>query len=61
MLKKYYLAVATEKSGKKTIASSNANGALLFAVYRGKVSEGLDFVDDNARCVVAVGQSYRFI
>uniref|UniRef100_I3JWB2 DNA 5'-3' helicase n=1 Tax=Oreochromis niloticus TaxID=8128 RepID=I3JWB2_ORENI len=30
-------------------------GALLIAVCRGKVSEGLDFTDDNARAVVAVG------
>uniref|UniRef100_A0A3B4HCA1 DNA 5'-3' helicase n=1 Tax=Pundamilia nyererei TaxID=303518 RepID=A0A3B4HCA1_9CICH len=31
------------------------DGALLIAVCRGKVSEGLDFTDDNARAVVAVG------
>ncbi|XP_047735817.1 Fanconi anemia group J protein homolog [Hyalella azteca] len=31
------------------------DGALLLAVCRGKVSEGLDFTDDNARAVVAVG------
>ena len=29
-------------------------GALLFAVCRGKVSEGLDFSDDNARAVIVV-------
>uniref|UniRef100_F1KSR4 Fanconi anemia group J protein n=1 Tax=Ascaris suum TaxID=6253 RepID=F1KSR4_ASCSU len=30
-------------------------GALMFAVFRGKVSEGIDFADDRARCVVSVG------
>lgn len=32
-----------------------ADGALLIAVCRGKVSEGLDFTDDNARAVVTIG------
>ncbi|KAH7729616.1 DOG-1 protein [Aphelenchoides avenae] len=31
------------------------DGALMIAVYRGKVSEGIDFTDDKARCVVCVG------
>jgi len=31
------------------------NGALLFAVYRGRASEGLDFSDNYARAVIAVG------
>ncbi|OHT08396.1 hypothetical protein TRFO_23166 [Tritrichomonas foetus] len=38
--------------------SSNANtkgGAALFAVCRGKMSEGLDFSNDFARCVCIVG------
>ncbi|KAG7383385.1 Fanconi anemia group J protein [Phytophthora pseudosyringae] len=30
-------------------------GAIFLAVYRGKVSEGIDFSDDNARAVLAVG------
>ena len=30
-------------------------GALLLAVCRGKISEGLDFSDDNARAVITVG------
>lgn len=32
-----------------------SEGALLIAVCRGKVSEGLDFSDDNARAVVTIG------
>ncbi|KAM4886699.1 Fanconi anemia group J protein [Sylvia borin] len=31
------------------------DGALLIAVCRGKVSEGLDFCDENARAVVTIG------
>merc|ERR1740124_262460 len=31
------------------------DGALFMAVCRGKVSEGLDFADNNARAVVCVG------
>ncbi|KAF9417372.1 hypothetical protein HW555_005469 [Spodoptera exigua] len=33
-------------------------GALLFAVYRGKVSEGMDFKDHQARAVICVGVPY---
>ena len=33
-------------------------GALFLAVCRGKVSEGLDFSDDNARAVIAVSFIY---
>jgi fanconi anemia group J protein len=31
------------------------DGAIMFAVCRGKISEGLDFADDNARAVITVG------
>ncbi|XP_070685220.1 Fanconi anemia group J protein [Pempheris klunzingeri] len=37
------------------IKYSEERGALLIAVCRGKVSEGLDFTDDNARAVVTIG------
>ncbi|XP_031560838.1 Fanconi anemia group J protein homolog [Actinia tenebrosa] len=33
----------------------NTGGALFLAVCRGKVSEGLDFADNNARAVITVG------
>lgn len=37
---------------------SECTGALLLAVCRGKVSEGLDFADDHARAVVTLGIPY---
>uniref|UniRef100_A0A3Q2XFD4 DNA 5'-3' helicase n=1 Tax=Hippocampus comes TaxID=109280 RepID=A0A3Q2XFD4_HIPCM len=46
LLQAYYNAI---KSSEKI------DGALLLAVCRGKVSEGLDFTDDNARAVVTIG------
>jgi Fanconi anemia group J protein len=33
-------------------------GPLLFAIMRGKVSEGLDFADNRARGVITVSQQY---
>lgn len=38
--------------------SASAEGALLFAVYRGKVSEGMDFKDHQARAVITIGVPY---
>ncbi|XP_053130511.1 Fanconi anemia group J protein isoform X2 [Hemicordylus capensis] len=46
LLQIYYDAIKCKK-GK--------DGALLIAVCRGKVSEGLDFSDDNARAVITIG------
>ncbi|KAJ1513883.1 Fanconi anemia group J protein [Coelomomyces lativittatus] len=37
---------------------NEGNGALLIAVYRGKVSEGIDFSDHRARAVICVGIPY---
>ncbi|XP_076644562.1 Fanconi anemia group J protein homolog isoform X2 [Halictus rubicundus] len=38
--------------------SGGIDGALFLAVFRGKVAEGIDFRDDEARCVVTVGIPY---
>uniref|UniRef100_A0A915Q0K1 Helicase ATP-binding domain-containing protein n=1 Tax=Setaria digitata TaxID=48799 RepID=A0A915Q0K1_9BILA len=34
---------------------TRCTGVMMMAVFRGKVSEGIDFADDRARCVVTVG------
>jgi Fanconi anemia group J protein len=44
-----YYAAAKQAVGEKS------GGALLLAVHRGKVSEGYDFADHNARAVILVG------
>ena len=36
-------------------SSEGVDGALFLAVCRGKVSEGLDFADNNARAVICIG------
>ncbi|CEF68783.1 Fanconi anemia group J protein [Strongyloides ratti] len=38
--------------------SSTCTGAVMFAVFRGKISEGIDFPDDLARCVISIGIPY---
>ena len=35
-----------------------SKGAILMGVCRGRISEGLDFSDRAARCVIIVGISY---
>lgn len=37
---------------------ANKKGAVLFAVFRGKVSEGIDFADNTARAVITIGIPY---
>ena len=50
----YDVISATEKGAN----DSGVDGALFIAVCRGKVSEGLDFADNNARAVICVGIPY---
>ncbi|KAI9915934.1 hypothetical protein PsorP6_007544 [Peronosclerospora sorghi] len=44
--------------GKSSKTSQRNTGAIFLAVYRGKVSEGIDFSNDNARAVLCVGIPY---
>ena len=41
-------------------ARHGITGALLFAVFRGKVAEGIDFSDNEARCVLTVRERITF-
>ncbi|KAK1130537.1 hypothetical protein K0M31_018663 [Melipona bicolor] len=54
MLAKYCY-VIRRTSAKKV---GNVTGALLLAVFGGKVAEGVYFRDNEARCVVAIGMPY---
>ena len=48
-----------KKAGQKVTTHSKAKtGAVFLAVCRGKVSEGIDLADDNARGVIIVGIPY---
>ena len=63
LLSKYYRAVrssvaAAPHAHAAAPAGSPCRGAVLLAVCRGKVSEGIDFADANARGVVVVGIPY---
>ncbi|KAJ6232313.1 fanconi anemia group j protein [Anaeramoeba flamelloides] len=40
---------------QRQIRSNKKNGCIFFAVCRGKVSEGIDFSNDNARAVLILG------
>jgi Rad3-related DNA helicase len=48
----YYKAIFDNKLNKKL------TGAILMGVCRGRISEGLDFSDNAARCVIMVGIPY---
>jgi Fanconi anemia group J protein len=57
LLKEYYDTIdACTRSS--TGSSKGVTGALLLGVYRGRASEGLDFSDNYARAVIAIGIPY---
>ena len=54
-MKKFYDVIEETTRSTSGLTSTGQNGAIFFAVYRGKVSEGLDFADNNARTVICIG------
>jgi regulator of telomere elongation helicase 1 len=46
------------KSIFKIEAKSKLTGGILMGVCRGRISEGLDFSDNAARCVIMIGIPY---
>ena len=51
IMDRYYSAIFEEENG----------GAILMGVCRGRISEGLEFSDNAARCVIIVGIPYPMI
>lgn len=50
LMKKYCEVIRKSSS----ISFRQSSGAIFFAVFRGKVAEGIDFKDNEARCVLTV-------
>lgn len=59
IMHQFYHAVRTSEDEECTDSDSDVesfvDGGLFLAVCRGKVSEGLDFADNNARAVITIG------
>ncbi|KAI9246356.1 hypothetical protein BY458DRAFT_536907 [Sporodiniella umbellata] len=53
MIKKFY-----DQIDKAVNRPTEEKGAIFFAVYRGKVSEGIDFTNEYCRAVIALGIPY---
>lgn len=52
--------IAVKAAFKEYSAALNDTGAMMFAVMRGKISEGMDFRDNFARCVIICGIPYPY-
>ncbi|KAI8060165.1 helicase C-terminal domain-containing protein [Gongronella butleri] len=57
LITSYYKCISDLEAGIST-SNGGINGSLFFAVYRGKVSEGIDFKDNQCRAVVSIGVPY---
>ncbi|KAI9156058.1 hypothetical protein H9P43_009168 [Blastocladiella emersonii ATCC 22665] len=54
----FYEAVEESSQRERDVGHWLGGGALMFGVYRGKVSEGIDFSNNRARAVVCIGIPY---
>merc|ERR1712240_264875 len=54
-MKGFYEVIQETTLSPNGLTCHGQTGAIFFAVCRGKVSEGLDFADNNARAVICVG------
>ena len=59
-INKYKQIFLDSKESKKELIQSfiNNNNSILFSIFRGNSSEGIDFADDNARIIILVGIPY---
>ena len=57
-LREYYEVIKNLEQGSNLLGE--VTGALFLAVFRGKVSEGMDFADNNARAVMTVSFNSNF-
>jgi len=55
-MEKYYKTIFGDRGPKK--GKQGEGGAVLMGVCRGRISEGLDFSDNAARCVIVIGIPY---
>ncbi|ORX56159.1 hypothetical protein DM01DRAFT_55340 [Hesseltinella vesiculosa] len=58
LISDFYSSIRESEQIQADDRDKTTNGALFFAVYRGKVSEGIDFSNNDCRAVVAIGVPY---
>ena len=58
-MEKYYKCIFGDKNKKSK--ATEGSGAILMGVCRGRISEGLDFSDNAARCVIVIGVPYPML
>ena len=57
-MERYYKAIFGKTNKQASKPCEPGKGAILMGVCRGRISEGLDFSDNAARCVIVIGIPY---
>lgn len=57
-MERYYKAIFGKTNKQVSKPTEPGKGAILMGVCRGRISEGLDFSDNAARCVIVIGIPY---